>query len=206
MIAITAMVLVLGNSTRVETTAVGNRLSASRPTPPNSPEQWMLTVVEAEIATPGSTLDTQNQMQQRIIGNCAVWVISPDPDNPEKFRFGLTDEGAKIDLNTAGEDTLALLPPPPTTSPTPSSTGATPTPTKPIKRAEDTFYLSPENHPNIPVPYHAKNSDFETVEELRLVRGIDDTILYGRRPQPQRHRRRHRRRRRQRLLRFRHRQ
>jgi DNA uptake protein ComE-like DNA-binding protein len=45
--------------------------------------------------------------------------------------------------------------------------------------AEDDFYSSAGNHPDIPEEYKAKNSDFESVEELRLVRWIDESVLYG---------------------------
>jgi general secretion pathway protein K len=39
--------------------------------------------------------------------------------------------------------------------------------------AEDEYYMS------LPNPYKAKNADFETLEELILVRGITHEILYG---------------------------
>ena len=42
-----------------------------------------------------------------------------------------------------------------------------------INGAENDYYLS------LPDPYHCKNSDFDSVEELLLVRGISPEIFYG---------------------------
>jgi len=42
-----------------------------------------------------------------------------------------------------------------------------------INGAEDDYYLS------LPVPYRAKNGDFESLNELLLVRGMTPEILYG---------------------------
>ncbi|MGH7412439.1 MAG: general secretion pathway protein GspK, partial [Candidatus Methylomirabilis sp.] len=42
-----------------------------------------------------------------------------------------------------------------------------------LSGAEDNYYLS------LPVPYKAKNGDFETIDELLLVKGMTPEILYG---------------------------
>jgi general secretion pathway protein K len=42
-----------------------------------------------------------------------------------------------------------------------------------LNGAEDEYYLS------LPKPYRAKNANFDTVDELLLVRGVTEDILYG---------------------------
>ncbi|MCX8030061.1 MAG: general secretion pathway protein GspK [Thermodesulfovibrionales bacterium] len=42
-----------------------------------------------------------------------------------------------------------------------------------LNGAESDYYLS------LPIPYRAKNEKFDTIEELALVRGITEEILYG---------------------------
>jgi general secretion pathway protein K len=49
-----------------------------------------------------------------------------------------------------------------------------------LNGAEDDYYLS------LPTPYRAKNADFESIEELALVKGMTPEILYGNVGNPQR--------------------
>jgi general secretion pathway protein K len=49
-----------------------------------------------------------------------------------------------------------------------------------VNGAEDDYYLS------LPTPYRAKNADFETIDELLLVKGMTPAILYGNIANPQR--------------------
>jgi general secretion pathway protein K len=49
-----------------------------------------------------------------------------------------------------------------------------------LNGAEDDYYLT------LPVPYKAKNGNFETVDELLLVKGITQEILYGNITNPER--------------------
>jgi general secretion pathway protein K len=42
-----------------------------------------------------------------------------------------------------------------------------------LNGAEDSYYLS------LPIPYKAKNGDFDTIDELLLVKGMTPEILYG---------------------------
>ncbi len=49
-----------------------------------------------------------------------------------------------------------------------------------VNGAEDEYYLS------LPVPYRAKNGNFDTIDELLLVKGMTPEILYGNVSNPQR--------------------
>lgn len=111
-------------------------------------------------------------------------LIAPDPDDPNKVRYGITDECARLDINTVTEVQLRRL----FNEVIPQSTedavdinvlvdslldwregGATPR----ANGAKDEYYgaLQP--------PYRAKKAPFNTVEELLLVRGFDGWVVYG---------------------------
>jgi type II secretory pathway component PulK len=182
-VAMLGVVLVLAQEVRVESMAVANRTSRMKvDAAERGAEQWLLSVVEAEVASPGSTSTTV--MEQRVIGDCGVWVLSPDPEDPRAYKYGLTDEGGKIDLNTGAPDMFLMLP---GIAQSPNAqdivdaisdwrdadvgdTG---------QGAEDNFYLDAGNHPDIPEAYKAKNAGFESVEELLLVKDITKDVLFG---------------------------
>ena len=172
-IALTGLVLTLSYSMRTEAVAEANRVSqAQAEAAERGMEQLLISVVDQEVATPGSLQDTS--LEARQIGDCLTWVIRPDWDNnPQELTYALTDEAGKIDLNTATSAMLLNLPGmeedlvdcimdwrDATTSP--RSQGA-----------KDDYYLS------LPEPYHCKNGPYESVEELLLVKGITRDILFG---------------------------
>jgi hypothetical protein len=87
--------------------------------------------------------------------------------------FGLVEESGKLDLNVASYEQLMRLP------------GATEEIASAIMEWKDgdenVERMGPESeyYLSLPEPYYSKNANFETVEELLLVRGITRTILYG---------------------------
>lgn len=111
-------------------------------------------------------------------------LIAPDPDDPNKVRYGITDEAARLDINSVTAAQLRTL----FNEIIPESTenavdidvlvdslldwresGNTPR----ANGAKDDYYgaLYP--------PYRAKKAPFSTVEELLLVRGFDGWVVYG---------------------------
>lgn len=101
------------------------------------------------------------------------WIIRPNYGDPELPSYGLSDEAAKININSASLDMLlsfAAM----TEELAPSivdwrdedediSTNG----------AESEFYMA------MPNPYNCKNAPFESVEELLLVKGSGLDLLYG---------------------------
>lgn len=171
-IALAGLVLVMSYSMRTEAVAGANRTAqAQADAAERGAEQFLLSVVDAEVTTPGSLDDYS--MEARQIGDCLVWVVKPDPDNQENQLYGLIDEAGKIDLNTATRDMLIKLP------------GMTDEAADSIvdwrdsdssvtdQGAEDDYYLS------LPEPYRCKNGPLESVEELLLVKGITHELLYN---------------------------
>jgi hypothetical protein len=109
------------------------------------------------------------------VGDGWFWVLRPDYGDPSLPLFGLVDEASKLNVNDddADYDRLMLL------SGMREDIAAaivdwrdedqTPEP----GGAENEYYLS------LPDPYYCKNERFETLEELRLVRGVTYEWLYG---------------------------
>jgi DNA uptake protein ComE-like DNA-binding protein len=87
--------------------------------------------------------------------------------------FGVQDEGAKLNLNTATATQLLMLP------------GMTPDVADAIVDWRDTddtpspYGAESDYYGSVQPPYRAKNGPFETVEELLLVKGVTPDLLYG---------------------------
>ncbi len=173
LIAVTGVVLVLSRSMRVEAVASTNRLSqAQAEAVERGAEQFLCSVVDEEVATPGST--TGMSMEAKQIGNGYFWVMRPDPDNEQNRSYGLTDEAGKVDINSASETMLSMLPN--MTSDVAASivNWRRTTPTTDGLGATDSDYESMK-----PDPYEQKHGLYETTEELLLVKGMTTDLLFG---------------------------
>jgi DNA uptake protein ComE-like DNA-binding protein len=107
------------------------------------------------------------------LGDGYFWLLRPDLDDDDTHYFGIRDEASKLNLNTASEEMLLKLP------------GMTSQLASAIidwrdgdsevsgSGAEKEYYLLLDE------PYYAKNDFFETVEEVLLVKGANQEILYG---------------------------
>lgn len=112
-------------------------------------------------------------------------IVADDPTDDEDFiRFGITDEAAKLNINTATEAQLLIL----VQAATADMQDANPqeivdaildwrdTDDRPRGQAGDT---EGEYYRQLEKPYRVKNGPFDTVEELLLVKGVTREILYG---------------------------
>jgi type II secretory pathway component PulK len=107
------------------------------------------------------------------IGKGYGWILRSNLEDDRQFDYGLTDESGKINLNSASEEMLLKLPG--MTAELAASiidwrdedSEITP------GGAEDEYYLL------LSEPYNCKNSEFETVEEILLVKGASEELLYG---------------------------
>lgn len=133
-------------------------------------------LLATNITTPGTIPDRLSYRQEAVpLGGAHFWIIGRDPQNANSTEpyFGLIDESSKLNLNTATLDMLQLLP-----IITPEIAAAivdwrdTNSDVTTGGAEEDTYMrLNP--------PYHCKNSDFETVDELRWIAGMNLSYLYG---------------------------
>ena len=102
-------------------------------------------------------------------------------EGADRVTVELSDEGGKIDVNRASEQTLERL----LTAlgidlqSAPSLVQAIENWRRPssitgVYGADDSYYLS------LPEPYHPPHADFRSVNELLLVRGVTEDLFYGR--------------------------
>lgn len=112
-------------------------------------------------------------------------IVADDPTDDEDYiRLGITDEASKINLNTAtGAQLLRLVRvavadneeiiPQDIVNAILDWRDADKIPRGEAGDTEGEYYR------RLPKPYRVKNGPFETVEELLLVKGVIDEILYG---------------------------
>jgi type II secretory pathway component PulK len=171
--ALAGCVIVMCRSMRVEALAASNlAASVQADSVERGAEQYLLAVLTQE----GQNVTTlgEDQFAAVPVGNGYFWVLRPEYEDTSLPLFGLMDEAAKLNINSAGYERLMKLPAMTDDvasaivdwrdeDNTPSNGGA-----------ENDYYLSRQ-----PVPYYCKNAPFETVEELLMVRGITRQLLYG---------------------------
>ena len=162
LIVMTGMALSFGRSMRVRVQASANRYSQAQA------KMIALGAAEAVLA-----LEDQLPSDAVDVNGGGFWLLRPDPDDERTYAFGVGDESAKIDLNSASREMLEALP------------GMTIEMAAAIidwrdgdseiseSGAESEYYLRQ------PEPYRAKDGDFESVEELMLVRDFTSLELFG---------------------------
>ncbi|MCP4245450.1 MAG: hypothetical protein GY778_00220 [bacterium] len=108
-------------------------------------------------------------------------IVADDPfDDEERSRYGITDESAKLNINTAERRQLMRL------------IGQIATEDMVVEELVDAlldwrdeddttreFGAEADHYALLETPYQPKNGTFDTVEELLLVKGFDGRVLYG---------------------------
>jgi type II secretory pathway component PulK len=171
-IALAGTVIVLCRSMRVEMQASANlAASAEASSVERGAEQYIL----ALLANYKSELRSMSEEEfaNVPVGNGYFWLLRPDYDDPSLPVFGLMEESAKLNLIGSSYDDLIRLPG--MTYPAASSIMDWTDEDSNVERdgAEDEYYLS------LADPYYCKNANFETVEELLMVREVYRDMLYG---------------------------
>jgi hypothetical protein len=121
--------------------------------------------------------DTETYEAEQVeVGEGAFWFVGRAYDgtaSAEEPVFGFIDEASKLNINAATLEMLQALPDMPL-----DFAAAI------VDWRDENEDPSPEgaesaSYALLDPPYNSKNSNFETVEELRLVMGADDELLYG---------------------------
>lgn len=109
------------------------------------------------------------------VGDATFWLVGRGPmdDTKDVPVYGLTDEASKLNINTAPLDMILMLP-----RMTPQLAEAI-TDWRDSDEQVSTNGAESETYERLATPYLAKNSAFETEDELRLVSGSTLEILYG---------------------------
>lgn len=107
------------------------------------------------------------------IGDSYFWVLRSNLEDDDEFDYGLTDEAGKINLNSASLEMLLRLPG--MTAELAASIIDWRDEDSEISAggAENEYYLLQSE------PYNCKNALFETVDEILLVKGASEELLYG---------------------------
>jgi hypothetical protein len=184
-LTLSASVLVLCRTVRVESMAAANRSATMQADAiARGAEQYVLAIIASEGQ---NALDlSEDQFAAVPVGEGYFWLLRPNYDDDSLPVFGLVDEAAKLNINYDDdvrpndgyseqdhidrlmripgmtEDVAAAIMDWQDENQDPSTSGA-----------EDEYYAT------LPEPYTTKSDRFETVEELLLVRGMTRQMLYG---------------------------
>lgn len=175
-----ALTLYFAHSMSLELRASDNRVAAVESAQAIEGAARYLSNVLATVTYPGEMLQPMEFHCAAVpVGEALFWLIGRHTNDWEldytRPAFGLVDEAAKLNLNAPWltAEMIQYLP------------GMTPQIAAAIMdwRDEDstvsTDGAEDETYSRFSPPYKAKNADFESVEELRLVAGMTAEILYG---------------------------
>ncbi|HXE55358.1 MAG TPA: hypothetical protein VN541_20205 [Tepidisphaeraceae bacterium] len=175
-----AMLLVFARSMRVELVTAANRLDYDQADAVElGAEQYVLATCDN---TDGEAEYILNQPGEALqVGSGYFWLLRPSQQNEQSYDFGITDECSKLNLNFTADGQspasrdLTINLPGMTTQAADSIVDWIDTDENVTggDGAESQFYMS------LPEPYKCKNQPLETPEELLLVQGVDQTLLYG---------------------------
>ncbi len=165
---ITSLVIVLCSTMRVESMSSANLASSMQAASiERGAEQYVLALL-AEQKDQLSTMDVQNFAQVQV-GDGYFYLLRPNYGDQNLPLFGLTEENAKLNINSASYNSLMKLP---------NMTDAVASAILDWRGGssgggggQDGYYAG--------LQYRSKKLPFETVEEMLLVQGASRVILYG---------------------------
>ena len=162
-IILAGLVLVFSRSMRTEVVVSANRQSYEQASAiERGAEQYVLSQVDGSQGNAANV--TSAPAQALPLGTGYFWIIRPYPTNPQIMDYGIVDESSKLNINTAADQEIALLPNM-TQDVADSIVDWRDADSNVTGQGAETSYYQ-----GLPEPYQCKNSNFETVEELRLVK------------------------------------
>jgi type II secretory pathway component PulK len=173
---IVSIALYFAQSMSYEMRAADNRLSGLQADEAIAGAARYASNILANLQIPGLPPDLNSYERENVaVGDARFWFIgrSDEQTATDEPSFGLVDEASKLNLNNVTAAMLEELP-----RMTPELAAAIidwrdADSTVSDGGAEDDIYqrLNP--------PYHCKNAPFESIDELRLVYGMDMETLFG---------------------------
>src|SRR5262245_18995339 len=131
------------------------------------------------VEQPGVLPDVLGYRSEAVpVGDATFWLLGRDDRQTVRDlpAFGLVDEASKLNLNTATIEMLQLLP-----RMTPELAAAM-IDWRDSDSNASTGGAEDETYQRLNPAYRCKNAPFESVDELRLIFGMDLDILYGEDP------------------------
>lgn len=171
-LVLTGLTLVFCRAMRVEAIASANHISSLKA---EEIAKGAIPFIKARLTQTDMTLklDGETPYTAISVGEGYFWLLRPNPGDTQSYNFGIQDEAAKINLNTATYDTLIKLPDMTAELAASITAWRSPAGLNPYGGAESEYYLLLDN------PYYCKNSFLETVEETLLIKGASKQILFG---------------------------
>ncbi|HOW69973.1 MAG TPA: type II secretion system protein GspK [Phycisphaerae bacterium] len=167
-----SVTLALCRSMRVEIIASANHAAILQASAiERGAEQYLLAVLTEESSDLSGL--TEDYFAAVPVGEGYFWILRPDYGDSFMPVFGMIDESAKLNINTATYDQLMMLPCMTDDVATAIVDWRDEDSDLTQGGAENEYYLS------LADPYYCKNASFESVEELLLVRGTLWELLYG---------------------------
>jgi type II secretory pathway component PulK len=167
-IGLVSIALYFANSMNYELRAADNRVNGLSAEQAIEGAARYVAYALQNFATNGAVPNnTEFKCEAVPIGDAKFWVLGRDASTPSPTgpAFGLVDEGGKLNLNTVSTNTLQYLP-----NMTVDFADA-------ILDWRGTNGVTSLDY--MSTGYAAKNSPFETVDELRLVYGATPALLLG---------------------------
>ena len=166
-----AITLYFANSMSLELRASDNRVSALASEQAIEAGARYASYVLANYGTNGVVPDPTTYSRDAVpVGDARFWFIGRNPDtqtHPTQPFFALTDENAKLNLNTASSNMLEMLP------------NITLDLLSAILEWRSTNSTASLTYAMLHPPYQCKSTNFDTVDELRLVYGATMDLLVG---------------------------
>ncbi|HYG76472.1 MAG TPA: type II secretion system protein GspK [Planctomycetota bacterium] len=172
-VVLAGMVLVFTRQMRVEALASGNLVSSLQS---DAVIRGAALYVSNRLENnqSRSTLDSEIQSEFVPVGEGSFWLLRPDAEDEHRYGFGVIDESSKLNINTATFDMLIRLP---------NMSAELAASIIDWRDEDDTVSegggAESEHYLLQPDPYYCKNAPFETLEELKLVKGATPEILFG---------------------------
>lgn len=175
-IGLVSIALYFANSMSFELRAADNRVAGLAADEAIEGAARYIATVLGNLETNGVLPDVTTYQNEAVpVGDAYFWLIGRDAQQEQQNRlvFGLVDEASKLNLNRAGTNLLEALP-----GMTPELAGAI------IDWRDGNEDISPNGAESqayalLRPAYLCKNTNFESVAELRLIAGMTMDVLCG---------------------------
>jgi DNA uptake protein ComE-like DNA-binding protein len=175
-LGLVSLTLVFGHSMKMAFRGTDNEVSGRQAEQAIEGAARYALYVLSSLESPGLMPSSDTYQSTQVpVGDAFFWFLGRANDDSTSTTptFGMVDEASKLNINTATLSMLEALP------------GMTPEFAAAIIdwRDRDEKITSggaeSETYLSMTPPRSCKNAPFETIEELQLVYGADNTILYG---------------------------
>ena len=174
-----SITLYFANSMTYELRASDNRIAGIEAEQAIEGARRYVSCVLTNLNQPGAVPDPQSfQCAAVAVGNAKFWLIgrtNTENTTPTGVSFGLVDEASKLNLNSSFVGTNLLLLHPTMTLDVAYNIMAW----RSTNTANTNGGVESDTYSGLQPPYLCKNAPFETVDELRMVYGVDIDLLYG---------------------------